>query len=304
MKKDLAGAQGLQTKCIHAAREFNRTSAISPPIWQTTTFLAESSEHFAVLAKSVKPSEYYSRYGNPTHEQVEAVMATLEGGEAAMVTASGMGAISTSVMSLLNSGDHVVAQRRPSLPAVAGVLHRAQQRQCPPRGDEQAIGSRMLQRQQVRRPRAVADGVAPRAKNARHELVRIVAVAPAHELDAVDAGSALGGGPFEVRNDKHGIASQREEQQRQPLQRRRIVTDEVYEIGARRNEQTGQLRVLGGSEHARSPFRVPVHSFNRIGCGMTSKVAGVVPRTSPSASIGSGRSASITSSRFTRNSST
>jgi len=111
MKKHLAGAQGLQTKCIHAAREFNRTSAISPPIWQTTTFLAESSEHFAALAKSVKPSEYYSRYGNPTHEQVEAVMATLEGGEAAMVTASGMGAISTSVMSLLERGDHVVAQR-------------------------------------------------------------------------------------------------------------------------------------------------------------------------------------------------
>jgi cystathionine beta-lyase/cystathionine gamma-synthase len=111
MKKEIAGALGAQTKCIHAAREFNRTSAISPPIWQTTTFLAESSEHFAVLAKSVKPSEYYSRYGNPTHKQLEALMATLEGGEAALVTASGMGAICTSVMSLLDRGDHVVAQR-------------------------------------------------------------------------------------------------------------------------------------------------------------------------------------------------
>jgi methionine-gamma-lyase len=100
-----------QTKCIHAPRELNRTSAISPPIWQTTTFLAESSEHFAELAKAVKPTEFYSRYGNPTHQQVEAVMATLEGGEAAMVTASGMGAISTSVLSLLDKGDHVVAQR-------------------------------------------------------------------------------------------------------------------------------------------------------------------------------------------------
>ena len=100
-----------QTKCIHATRELNRTSAISPPIWQTTTFLAESSEHFAELAKAVKPTEYYSRYGNPTHQQVEAVMATLEGGEAGMVTASGMGAISTSVLSLLDKGDHVVAQR-------------------------------------------------------------------------------------------------------------------------------------------------------------------------------------------------
>jgi len=111
MKKEIAGAKGAQTKCVHAPREFNRTSAISPPIWQTTTFLAESSEHFAALAKSVKPSEYYSRYGNPTHEQVEAVMATLEGGDDALVTASGMGAICTSVMSLLDRGDHVVAQR-------------------------------------------------------------------------------------------------------------------------------------------------------------------------------------------------
>ena len=111
MEKEIANAQGAQTKCIHAAREFNSTSAISPPIWQTSTFLAESSEHFAALAKSVKPTEYYSRYGNPGHTQVEAVMATLEGGEAALVTASGMGAICTSVMSVLDKGDHVVAQR-------------------------------------------------------------------------------------------------------------------------------------------------------------------------------------------------
>jgi cystathionine beta-lyase/cystathionine gamma-synthase len=111
MKKEIADALGAQTECIHAPREFNHTSAVSPPIWQTTTFLAESSEHFAALAKSVKPTEYYSRYGNPTHEQVEAVMATLEGAEAALVTASGMGAICTSVMSLLDRGDHVVAQR-------------------------------------------------------------------------------------------------------------------------------------------------------------------------------------------------
>ena len=111
MKKEADGAQGLQTRCVHSSRKFNRTSAISPPIWQTSTFLAESSEHFAALAKTVKPTEYYSRYGNPTHEQVEVLMAALEGCEAAMVTASGMGAISTSVMSLLNRGDHVVAQR-------------------------------------------------------------------------------------------------------------------------------------------------------------------------------------------------
>ena len=107
----MAGAQGPQTRCIHTPQELNRTSAMTPPIWQTTTFRAESSEHFAALAKSVKPSEYYSRYGDPTHKQVEAVMTTLEGREASLVTALGMGAICTSVMSLLDRGDHVVAQR-------------------------------------------------------------------------------------------------------------------------------------------------------------------------------------------------
>ena len=44
MTNEITDADGAQTKCVHAAREFNRTSAISPPIWQTTTFLAESSE--------------------------------------------------------------------------------------------------------------------------------------------------------------------------------------------------------------------------------------------------------------------
>jgi O-acetylhomoserine/O-acetylserine sulfhydrylase-like pyridoxal-dependent enzyme len=102
MKKDIADIKGPQTKCVHTPQEINRTSAITPPIWQTTTSRAESSAHFAALAKSVKPSEYYSRYGNPTHKQVEPVMATLEEGEAALVTASGMGAICTSVMSLFS----------------------------------------------------------------------------------------------------------------------------------------------------------------------------------------------------------
>ncbi len=111
MNKDSPGDQGAQTKGIHASKEFNRTHAINSPIWQTTTFRADSSDHFAELAKAVQPSEFYSRYGNPTHQQVEAIMATLEGGEAALLTASGMGAIFTSVMCLLDQGDHVVAQR-------------------------------------------------------------------------------------------------------------------------------------------------------------------------------------------------
>jgi cystathionine beta-lyase/cystathionine gamma-synthase len=84
---------------------------VSAPIWQTSTFRADSSEHFAEIAVAFKPAEYYTRYGNPTHQQVEATLSALEGGEAAHVAGSGMGAIFASVMSHLRAGDHVVAQR-------------------------------------------------------------------------------------------------------------------------------------------------------------------------------------------------
>ena len=111
MSKDESDPTGTQTVAIHADASRNKTSAVSPPIWQTTTFRADSSEHFSEIAAATHPSEFYTRYGNPTHGQVEAVMAALEGGEAALVTGSGMGAIFCAVMSLLRSGDHVVAQR-------------------------------------------------------------------------------------------------------------------------------------------------------------------------------------------------
>ncbi len=100
-----------QTTLIHASRKANHTGGVNAPIWQTTSFEAESAEAFAGAAQRVQPAEYYTRYGNPGHQQVEATLAALEGGEAALVTASGMGAIFTAVMSLLQKGDHVVAQR-------------------------------------------------------------------------------------------------------------------------------------------------------------------------------------------------
>ncbi|MDT7541727.1 MAG: hypothetical protein QOE33_1631 [Acidobacteriota bacterium] len=102
---------GFQTRLIHEDSELNETHAVTPPIWQTSTFGADSPEHFIEMAKSVHPTEFYTRYGNPTHAQVERVVASLEGGEAALVTGSGMGAIFIAVMCLLERGDHVVAQR-------------------------------------------------------------------------------------------------------------------------------------------------------------------------------------------------
>lgn len=102
--------EGLNTKAIHADQDLRTTRAISPPIWQTTTFAADSAEELAELAMLPSPAEFYTRWGNPGHKQAEKILASLEGGEAALVTSSGMGAIFGAVISLLQSGDHVVAQ--------------------------------------------------------------------------------------------------------------------------------------------------------------------------------------------------
>jgi methionine-gamma-lyase len=110
MSRDDFGGRGVQTRAVHAGKGENRTHAVTPPIWQTTTFRADSSEHFAEIASAARPAEFYTRYGNPTHKEVEATLVALEGGEAALLTSSGMGAIFTALMSTLKTGDHVVAQ--------------------------------------------------------------------------------------------------------------------------------------------------------------------------------------------------
>lgn len=102
--------EGQQSKAVYAAKYANRTTAISPPIWQTTTFSADTAEEFVEIATAVKTPEFYTRYGNPNHEMVEATLTALEGGEAALVFGSGMGAIFTALGTLLEQGDHVVAQ--------------------------------------------------------------------------------------------------------------------------------------------------------------------------------------------------
>jgi methionine-gamma-lyase len=102
--------QGPQTKAVHRSQEFNPTASISPPIFQTTTFEAENAEHFYEMATVPRHAEFYTRYGNPNHQQVEATVAALENGAAGLVTSSGIGAIFASVMSQLQSGDHLIAQ--------------------------------------------------------------------------------------------------------------------------------------------------------------------------------------------------
>lgn len=101
----------LASLVIHADAAFAEDSAIAPPIHQTSTFRAGSAADFAEMATQPRHARYYTRYGNPTLARVEKVIATLEGAESALVTGSGMGAITTTILALVQSGDHIIAQR-------------------------------------------------------------------------------------------------------------------------------------------------------------------------------------------------
>jgi methionine-gamma-lyase len=108
--KPAAPAQGMQTRMIHGARAANATAAVSPPIFQTSTYLLATPEQGAELAEAVAPAEFYTRYGSPNTKQVERLVAALEGAEAALALGSGMAAIATALLGTLRPGDHVVAQ--------------------------------------------------------------------------------------------------------------------------------------------------------------------------------------------------
>jgi len=110
--------RGESTRCVHAGARLATSSSLAPPIYQTATFKLPSARVGARYSDAVAPAELYTRWGNPTLKQLEAALADLEGGEAALVTSSGMGAASVAILTGLKKGDHVVG----GIAAYAGVL--------------------------------------------------------------------------------------------------------------------------------------------------------------------------------------
>jgi methionine-gamma-lyase len=110
MNRDSRDDLAPDSLAIHADRDLNDSHAVAPPIWQTSTFWADSGPEFLDMATAPRHDRFYTRYGNPNHSQVEAVVAALEGADAAMVTSSGMAAITGAVLANVSAGDHVVAQ--------------------------------------------------------------------------------------------------------------------------------------------------------------------------------------------------
>lgn len=84
---------------------------IAPALHQTSTFRAVDDASFIAMASTPRHRAYYTRDGNPTVAEAEELIAALEGAEACLLTASGMGAMSTAVLGLTQQGDHVIAQQ-------------------------------------------------------------------------------------------------------------------------------------------------------------------------------------------------
>ncbi len=101
-----------KTLAVHAgARTDQATKSPRVPIYRTTAFAFDSVEEMADTFSGLESRYIYSRYGNPSNEEAEHRLAALEGAEGALTFASGMAAITTCLLTLLGSGDHVLAQR-------------------------------------------------------------------------------------------------------------------------------------------------------------------------------------------------
>lgn len=109
--KDEMKKLNFDTKCVHAGYVKNDVGALACPIYQTSTFIFDSAEQGGRRFALEEDGYIYSRLGNPTNAQVEAKVAMLEGGEAALSTASGMGAITSAIWTNLKAGDHVLAAK-------------------------------------------------------------------------------------------------------------------------------------------------------------------------------------------------
>jgi cystathionine beta-lyase/cystathionine gamma-synthase len=98
-----------ETRATRGAADLEKKNGpMSLPIYQTSTFeVRDNDEQLRVTGSD----SYYTRYGNPTNTVAERTVAELEGVDAALTFASGMGAITTTIMALLKAGDHIVAQR-------------------------------------------------------------------------------------------------------------------------------------------------------------------------------------------------
>ncbi|WP_027501731.1 bifunctional o-acetylhomoserine/o-acetylserine sulfhydrylase [Rhodococcus sp. UNC363MFTsu5.1] len=106
-------AWSFETKQIHAGQTSDATTnARALPIYQTTSYTFNNTDHAAALFGLAEPGNIYTRIMNPTQDAVEQRIASLEGGVAALLLASGQAAETFAILNLAEAGDHIVSSPR------------------------------------------------------------------------------------------------------------------------------------------------------------------------------------------------
>ncbi|MCP9625699.1 O-acetylhomoserine aminocarboxypropyltransferase [Rhodopseudomonas palustris] len=101
---------GFETLSLHAGQHPDPlTGSRAVPIYQTTSYVFQDTDHAAALFNMERPGHLYTRISNPTIAVLEERVAALENGVGAVATASGMAALHLAIATLLNAGDHIVA---------------------------------------------------------------------------------------------------------------------------------------------------------------------------------------------------
>ena len=98
-----------ETKCLHSGYSPKNTEPRVFPIYQSTTYVYDSTDDVGAVFNEPMKSLIYSRFGNPTVMAVERKIAELEGGIGAMCTASGQAASMISILNLCNAGDSLIS---------------------------------------------------------------------------------------------------------------------------------------------------------------------------------------------------
>ena len=103
-------SQNDQTLALHAGHNTTKTEGTrAVPIYQTTSYVFDDTDHAAKLFSLAEPGYIYTRLNNPTADVLEQRLASLEGGIAAVATSSGSAALATTLLTLLKTGDHIVS---------------------------------------------------------------------------------------------------------------------------------------------------------------------------------------------------
>ena len=99
----------METKCLHEGYDPQNGAPQAMPIYQSTTYRYQSTEHIGQLFDLAVEGHMYSRISNPSVEMVEKKIAALEGGIGALCTTSGQAASLISILNICSAGDHFLA---------------------------------------------------------------------------------------------------------------------------------------------------------------------------------------------------